>query len=319
MLFGVDYSAGVPSVAALKAAGAAYVCRYISPGTRRKDLTRAEADTMRAAGIGVVTVYEDTTGDARAGRDGGRANAAFARDELARLGAPPGAPCYLAVDYDARGAELATAVDYVRGAADVLGTERTGVYGGFYVVKACLDAGACRFGWQTLAWSDRQWDPRAHLQQHLGQTTIGGVVCDRNYATQPGYGQWDDQEDAMPLSAEDITAVRQVVKEEVGKVYRLLARGDDPVPATGQTHPWNLKEILTELEDLAPAAAPTLTDAQLETLAERLAPLVAARVEIAGMPTYTGTVVTPPGTVEIRPGPELSTWTGHGETPEAPA
>ena len=96
----------------------------------------------------------------------------------------------------------------------------------------------------------------------------------------------------MPLTAEDITAVRQVVKEEVGKVYALLARGDDPVPAAGQTHPWNLKAARLDVAQVdaavkALAGGPALSDAQLETLAERLAPLVAARVQIAGLPTYT--------------------------------
>ena len=292
MLLGVDYSAGVPSVASLKAAGVAYVCRYISPGTRRKDLTRAEADTMRAAGIGVVTVYEDTVGDARAGRDGGRANAAFARDELARLGAPPGAPCYFAVDYDARG-ELDTALAYIRGAADVLGRARTGVYGSFYVVSACLDTGVCRFGWQTLAWSDRQWDPRAHLQQHLGQTTIGGVLCDRDYATQPDYGQWDYQEDAMPLTAEEWKRLEDLVtttaRREADRVYALLAKGDDPDPATGDTHPNSLQRVRADIAagklDPAAVAAALAGDPRFK---EDLARLIASGLALGGgSPTYT--------------------------------
>jgi len=286
MLFGVDYSAGVPSVAALKAANVAYVCRYISPGTRRKDLTRAEADTMRAAGIGVVTVYEDTVGDARAGRDGGRANAAFARDELARLGAPPDAPCYFAVDYDARG-ELDTALAYIRGAADVLGRARTGVYGSFYVVKACLDTGVCRYGWQTLAWSERQWDPRAHLQQHLGQTTIGGVLCDRDYATQPDYGQWDYQEDDMPLSAEDLKAIDQLIRARVDAAVGLLIRGDDPDPATGDTHPDNLARVRRELGDLGARVAQLGTAGLSQEQIDLLARLLHERGVIAGSPTYT--------------------------------
>lgn len=247
-LFGVDYSAGVPSVAALKAAGVAFVCRYVSPGDRRKDLTRGEADAMRAGGLQVVTVYEDTVGDARGGHAAGATNARFVAAELARLGAPPGAPCYFAVDYDAQGALLATAVAYVRGAAEVLGHGRTGVYGGYDVVKACLDAGACRYAWQAVAWSEGRWDPRAHIQQHLGQVVIGGVTCDRDFATQPDYGQWDRQEDNMALSAED----RTWIKQQIDAAVSLLYRGDRGTP---ETHPANLEQLRADVGALKDALA----------------------------------------------------------------
>jgi hypothetical protein len=300
MLLGVDYSAGVPSVASLKAAGVRFVARYLSPGARRKNLTRAEADQVRAGGIDVVTVYEDTVGDARGGRPAGRANATFAAQALDRLGAPPGAPCYFAVDYDAQGAALALAVDYVRGAADVLGVGRTGVYGGIRVVRACLDAGACRYAWQAAAWSGGAWEPRAHVQQHLGQVTIGGVTCDRDFATQADYGQWNSEEADVPLTDDDlarITAVvdarldqtEQALKAKVDQVTGLLFRGDPGTP-DGGTHADNLKSIRAAVLD----AGITLSPADLE----QLAALVAAKLEIAGHPGYEGEAV-----ISMRPRP----------------
>src|SRR6266545_3665251 len=233
MILGVDYSAGVPSPAALRRAGVVFVARYIAPGDRRKELTRAEVAAMNAAGIGIVAVYEDTTGDWRSGRLGGRRRAAFVLGELPKLGAPAGASCYFAADSDVPSAELTTAVEYVRGAADMLGAGRTGVYGEHDVVKACLDQRVCRFGWQTPAWSHHQVDPRAQILQQLGQVTIDGITCDRDFAVQAVYGQWDRPggED-MPLTEAEWVRMTALVErsaeraaELVGaKYYRMLAQ-----------------------------------------------------------------------------------------------
>jgi hypothetical protein len=299
VIFGVDYSAGVPAVAALQAAGVQFVARYVSPGDRRKDLTRAEADTVRGAGIQVVTVYEDTVGDARGGRLAGVANARFVNAELPRLGAPPGAPCYFAVDFDAQGAEVQTAIAYVQGAASILGLERTGVYGGYWVVKACLDAGACTYAWQTVAWSDGWWDPRAQLRQRNGQLMVGGIECDRDYALTADYGQWNPEEADMPLTEAEWERLGKLVdakvKAHTDRIYGLIYRGDAGEP---DAHPANLEQIRKELgEDTADVltavrAGATLSDAQVELLAG----LVAAKLEVAGHPAYEGEAL-----ISIRP------------------
>jgi GH25 family lysozyme M1 (1,4-beta-N-acetylmuramidase) len=167
------------------------------------------------------------------------------------------------------------------------------------------------------------WE-RETVRQHTSAATVPGVAgsCDANRFA----GTLADllvltgpQEDAMPLSAEDITAVRQVVnqvvKEEVGKVYALLAKGDDPDPATGDTHPDNLQRVRKDiasqsgaLSALEMAVAAVLQQARangsgLTSLGSQVAQLGTAgltqeqidllarllheRGVIAGSPTYT--------------------------------
>jgi hypothetical protein len=52
------------------------------------------------------------------------------------------------------------------GAGSILGKDHVGIYGGYYPVKRALDAGVCKYAWQTYAWSGGQWDPRAHIRQN---------------------------------------------------------------------------------------------------------------------------------------------------------
>lgn len=200
---GVDFSAGPPSVDALKAAGVRFVGRYHGSGGRPKLLTRAEAGSYKQAGIQVVSIYE-TWGFSRP-QDRGRltraAGSADARQALKQAlscGAPADVVVYFTFDYDVPAADLARIQAYLEGCATVLGgTHRVGVYGGYRVVKAMLDAGACRYAMQTRAWSSGHWDARAQIQQFPDGAPmalrIGGVACDRDRATAADFGQWGGQ------------------------------------------------------------------------------------------------------------------------------
>jgi hypothetical protein len=70
-VFGVDYAWGRPGAAALKRAGAKFACRYLSHDTTGKNLTRAEADELSAAGLWLVVVWETTANRALDGRAAG--------------------------------------------------------------------------------------------------------------------------------------------------------------------------------------------------------------------------------------------------------
>jgi hypothetical protein len=65
-----------------------------------------------------------------------------------------------------------------------------GVYGGYWVVKYCLDHGAATYGWQTLAWSGGRRDARAQLYQHTVNVSIGRLSCDLDTAYAADFGQW---------------------------------------------------------------------------------------------------------------------------------
>lgn len=186
---GVDYAWGYPGTAALSQAGATFAARYHS-NDKSKNLRPDEARALLAAGIDVVSVWETTADRMLAGYSAGVIDAHLAAAEQHACGAPPDAPIYFAADFDATPAQQAPIDAYLSGAASVIGKKRTGIYGGFYVVKRALDAGVCHYGWQTYAWSGGQWEDRAQLQQFHNGVRINKVSCDLNRATAADFGQW---------------------------------------------------------------------------------------------------------------------------------
>lgn len=189
--FGLDYTTG-PSIAAMKAHDppVTFVCRYVSTPGNPKNITRAEADQLRKNGIDVVIVFETTADRAKSGLAGGKYDAVQALAQANGAGAPPNSAIYFAVDFDATEAQQDAINAYLRGAASVLGHDHVGVYGGYYVVKRALDAGVCKYAWQTYAWSGGQWEPRAHLQQYLNAQHVGSASVDFNRAVKRDFGQW---------------------------------------------------------------------------------------------------------------------------------
>ncbi|MBC6458818.1 glycoside hydrolase domain-containing protein [Actinomadura sp. HBU206391] len=189
-VFGIDYSWGRPGTAALKKAGAKFVCRYLSDDPSGKNLTRAEADELSAAGIWVVVVWESAKDRALAGRSGGTADAKAAAAQATACGMPGDRPIYFAVDFDATAAQQSKINAYLDGAASVIGQRRVGVYGGYGPVKRSLDAGKAAWAWQTYAWSGGKWDSRAHIQQYLNEQVLNGAAVDHDRAMKDDYGQW---------------------------------------------------------------------------------------------------------------------------------
>ena len=199
MLYGVDYVAG-PSTAALKKAGARFVCRYVSTPGNPKNLTAAEAARLRNAGIDIVVVFETTATRALAGETAGRRDALSARRQVTGCGLPADTPIYMSVDFDVQAGEVKTVLAYLHGAAAALGYDHAGVYGGYRIVKAALEGKVVRYGWQTRAWSGGRWHPDACLQQYAGNT-IGGCQVDENRATKPDFGQWPRPKPPRPKPA----------------------------------------------------------------------------------------------------------------------
>ncbi|WP_131739389.1 glycoside hydrolase domain-containing protein [Actinomadura roseirufa] len=189
-VFGVDYAWGRPGATALKRAGARFVCRYLSPDTTGKNLTRAEAEELSGAGLWLVVVWESGASRALAGRAAGAADAADAAERARSLGMPGDRPVYFAVDFDAAPGQQDEINAYLDGAASVLGRGRVGLYAGYGPVKRAFDAGKITYGWQTYAWSGGRWDARAQLQQYSNDHDINGVGVDYDRAMDSDYGQW---------------------------------------------------------------------------------------------------------------------------------
>ncbi len=167
--------------------GYSFVARYLSydPG---KNLTRDEANAWLGQGIDIVLVWETTANRAEDGYAAGRSDAQAAVAQAAACGAPSEVPIFWAVDEDTTVGPHITG--YAQGWSSVIPIRRSGVYGSFAVVRGCFDAGLVAYGWQTYAWSNGQWDPRAHLRQVQNGVNALGTSSDLDQTTGPDYGQW---------------------------------------------------------------------------------------------------------------------------------
>ncbi|HYM55795.1 MAG TPA: glycoside hydrolase domain-containing protein, partial [Solirubrobacteraceae bacterium] len=198
MRFGLDYSTGGMAPSAVRGVGADFVCRYVSTPGNPKNIGSGEAVEMSRAGIDIVLVFETTAERALAGRGAGAADARSAERQATGVGMPAGRPIYFAVDFDATPQQQAPIDEYFRGVASALGLDRTGAYGGYWVVKRLFDAGLIRWGWQTYAWSGGNWDPRAQLRQFSNSHTVGGIECDYDHGLGRDFGQWRVQHSPPP-------------------------------------------------------------------------------------------------------------------------
>lgn len=227
-LEGIDTaSSTIGHLDALRQAGVRFVCRYIAPPGPSYDwkrVSKAEADAIRAAKLGLVLVFESGADRALGGSAAGRADGAFALAMLADLGLHD-SPVYFAVDFDAQPAQLGAVVAYIEGAASIVGKGRTGVYGGLRAVQAT--AQACRYAWQTYAWSGGQWSPRAQLRQYQNGVTIGGLSCDRDRAMVADYGQTAKPRRLVGWTVEYTTRAGKRATANLGTRTRLGRRQPD--------------------------------------------------------------------------------------------
>jgi hypothetical protein len=231
---GVDYAWSHPGGTALRSNGVRFAARYLSHDVA-KNLSRGEADDLAANGLWSVVVWETTSNRAGAGMAAGQADARTAMVQARACGMPDTRPIYFAVDYDAPPSAVAP---YFQGVASVLTPARTGVYGGYRVVKSLLDTGVARWAWQTGAWSGGQWDERAVIRQPGSTVAINGVSCDKDSAHSADYGQWmpdkipNPEEENMPLSPADVDEIKYAI---LG--YRNKDQDAVSVKATGHHMP----------------------------------------------------------------------------------
>lgn len=215
---GVDYSFARPSPAGLQAAGYKFAVRYFSYTTGGKNLTASEADALRAAGVDLVSNWENGASDALLGHDRGAQDAQEALSLATAAGMPAGRPIYFSVDFDATPGQQAAINAYFDGVASVLGLARTGAYGGFYPIQRLFDAGKISFGWQTFAWSGGQWEPRAQLRQVQNGVEVAGGDCDIDQAQTTDWGQWGAHPVAskMQLIAQTTTGLFHTIRSDDG-------------------------------------------------------------------------------------------------------
>lgn len=190
---GVDFAAGRPGAAAIKAAGYDFVVRYLSdggPSLPGKLLLPEEFRDYLDHHVAVVFMWETTADRMLAGHQGGLDDAMAALHYLATvIKAPPPIRCvYFAADWDATPAQQAQIDAYLEAVASVLHPSAVGVYGGFWpLYRAGNEA-----SWfeQSVAWSGNNRLTGEHLFQDGTTDTINGIECDVVQALQVDFGQF---------------------------------------------------------------------------------------------------------------------------------
>lgn len=187
---GLDYSWGRPNLDTVKAQGYSFVARYLAAYGGGKEISAGEAAQIRARGLGLVLVYEQYAKRPAEGRAAGVADAKTALAQARSVGFPDDRPIYFAVDWDTTPGDQAAIDEYLKGAASVIGADRVGVYGSFYVVERCAKNGSAKWFWQTYAWSGGQVSSHTHFLQYLNGQTVGGAAVDFNESKKSDFGAW---------------------------------------------------------------------------------------------------------------------------------
>lgn len=198
----IDYSRGVPSAAAIRAAGYVGAIRYVSDRRRGaewmigKPMRADEAAALRASGLHIVSCYQYGKGPTADWRGGFAAGVRHARRglELHRAaGGPADRPIYAAVDDNPTPAEFVTRIaPYLAGWQSVLGRRNTGVYANSPTIDRARAAGLGSFFWQHDWGTPAGYlHPAAHLHQFpAGRQKVDNVGVDLNVILKPDFGQW---------------------------------------------------------------------------------------------------------------------------------
>lgn len=193
---GYDYAWSRPSFAALAALGTVAVGRYVSDDTGNKNITLAEAQAAAAHGIRIWTNFEYAAGGFLLGHGQGVHDANLGNRIHLGAGGPATAPIYFSGDKDVRDyapdlpndddpaharAKLGPAAGYWDAVVGEIGLDRSGAYGGYWLIKRLFAANLIKWGWQTYAWSGGLWHPRAQIRQVAnGVGDVPGADMDRD-------------------------------------------------------------------------------------------------------------------------------------------
>ena len=231
-------------------------------GSWVRPITREEYRDYDRHGLGVALVYQAVSRDRiTQGFEAGRHDAAYAWNEATYvLGKGPRC-IYFAADKDIVGTDLNRVLEYLRGAASIIGVGRVGVYGVYSVIEAAIPSVAT-YGWQTTAWSGGRTSAKAHCKQLLAQPYVGGVQTDANDVYKPDWGQHNYGQAVSAPTAPKIEEVQDemYVSVSVEKPYRsgmLLPTGklvditDKPVAAQSVQGHINAGKVLKLTVELA--------------------------------------------------------------------
>ncbi|KQB86039.1 hypothetical protein Clow_01783 [Corynebacterium lowii] len=192
----VDFSAGVPSAAAIKAAGHVGAVRYVSlpraAWMKGKPVTIAETRLLDTASV--YQYGKGETSDWRRGALGATVHVPQAIALHTAAGGPQNRPIYMAIDDNPTPAEYTDLIrPYLAACKKALeaGGYQLGVYANYPTIERCLADGLGEFFWQHDWGSEGKIHPKATIHQVAGwQSTIEGVTVDINNLYATDWGQW---------------------------------------------------------------------------------------------------------------------------------
>ena len=201
----IDYAAGVPSAASIKAAGHLGAVRYVSqrrPGTENwmlgKPVTLTETRSLAAEGLQTASVYQfgrAETADWLQGAAGAAVHAPQAIALHVAAGGPTDRPIYVAIDDNPTRTQYVNHIrPYLQAfqAALTLAGYHTGVYGNYNVIDWAIADGIGTYFWMHDWGSGGKIHPRTTIHQlpQNKQKVIDGVTVDINNVYATDWGQW---------------------------------------------------------------------------------------------------------------------------------
>lgn len=232
---GADWAHARPPADWLKAQNLKFAFRYLIDEGRDKGkgLEPPEVQTLSNAGIYVCANFEYAIHPIGTAAQGAR-DARTALAELQYLDAPRRI-VYFSFDYDVQNGDLQGCLNYLNGAASVLGKENVGAYGNYRLINF-LGGQGFHWLWQCYAWSYGKWSSYATVRQTHNNHWPGQHDADLNVAMvddiggwligQPGNGQEIDMDMSTPTPSGGDTNGRTV-----GEMFGVMARGANAAAA----------------------------------------------------------------------------------------
>jgi len=186
-VFGYDRGAAV-SLAQAKSLAAyeggkfnSFFIRYLADANSWKYFGWGEVENLLAAGYMIGSVFQEGKDGPKGGYNAGRAAATKALARTSVVGQPKYSAIFFAVDYDAPASDYDAFEAFLKGAQEVLGEDfYAGIYGKYAVIEEMGKRGACKYFWQTYAWSGGKFSKYADLYQYKNDIQVNGINVDLN-------------------------------------------------------------------------------------------------------------------------------------------
>jgi hypothetical protein len=176
-----------------------FFIRYLAESYSWKYFSWPEVERLLAEGYMIGSVFEDGADSINEGYEAGKAAAGRSKATAIRVGQPKKSGIFYAVDYDAPASDYDAIEAFLKGAQEVLGDDFfAGVYGKYDVIEEMGKRKACKYFWQTLAWSRGKLSEFADMYQYKIDTPANGINVDFNECFNPEF-LWGQYKEPVPV------------------------------------------------------------------------------------------------------------------------